>query len=122
MFPAKIALSFWSKVIGISFIMSCTPEVIKNDPLNSYFVNSKKGNVFFRNHNGEYVVVNSGFSKDKKSILILTRSNYVYREQKNGDFSPIPISSRRKCNEAIYNFVAIDQNRNPISVPTLIPI
>ena len=29
--------------------------------------------------------------------------------------------SRRKCNEAIYNFVAIDQNRNPISVPTLIP-
>jgi len=22
--------------------------------------------------------------------------------------------SRRKCNEAIYNFVAIDQNRNPI--------
>ena len=28
---------------------------------------------------------------------------------------------RRKCNEAIYNFVAIDQNRNPISVPTLIP-
>ena len=29
--------------------------------------------------------------------------------------------SRRKCNEAIYNFVAIDQNRNPISVPALIP-
>ena len=29
--------------------------------------------------------------------------------------------SRRKCNEAIYNFVAIDQNRNPISVPSLIP-
>ena len=26
-----------------------------------------------------------------------------------------------KCNEAIYNFVAIDQNRNPISVPALIP-
>ena len=29
--------------------------------------------------------------------------------------------TRRKCNEAIYNFVAIDQNRNPISVPSLIP-
>ncbi|MEJ6753675.1 MAG: acyl-CoA thioesterase [Flavobacteriales bacterium] len=32
-----------------------------------------------------------------------------------------PDGSRRKCNEAIYNFVAIDQNRSPISVPTLIP-
>jgi len=29
--------------------------------------------------------------------------------------------TRRKCNEAIYNFVAIDQNRNPISVPSLVP-
>jgi acyl-CoA hydrolase len=29
--------------------------------------------------------------------------------------------SRKKCNEAIYNFVAIDQNRNPIGVPPLIP-
>lgn len=74
----------------------CTPEDIKNDPLDSYFGNLKKGNIFFRNHNGEYVVVNSGFSKDKKSILILTRSNYVYREQKNGDFSPIPISELKE--------------------------
>ena len=29
--------------------------------------------------------------------------------------------SRKKCNEAIYNFVAIDQNRNPISVPPIVP-
>jgi acyl-CoA hydrolase len=29
--------------------------------------------------------------------------------------------SKKKCNEAIYNFVAIDQNRNPIGVPSLIP-
>tara|TARA_B100001057_G_C22525862_1_gene823787 strand:+ start:257 stop:781 length:525 start_codon:yes stop_codon:yes gene_type:complete len=29
--------------------------------------------------------------------------------------------SKKKCNEAIYNFVAIDQNRNPIGVPPLIP-
>ena len=28
---------------------------------------------------------------------------------------------KKKCNEAIYNFVAIDQNRNPIGVPSLIP-
>ena len=37
----------------------------------------------------------------------------VYVEQSNG--------KRKKCNEAIYVFVAIDQNRNPIDVPSLIP-
>ena len=29
--------------------------------------------------------------------------------------------SKKKSNEAIYNFVAIDQNRNPISVPPIVP-
>ena len=37
----------------------------------------------------------------------------VYVEISNG--------KKEKCNEAIYVFVAIDQNRNPIDVPTLIP-
>ena len=37
----------------------------------------------------------------------------VYVEQSSG--------KREKCNEAIYVFVAIDQNRNPIDVPALIP-
>ena len=32
-----------------------------------------------------------------------------------------PDGSQKKCNEAIYNFVAIDQNRNPISVPPIVP-
>ena len=37
----------------------------------------------------------------------------VYVETSNGE--------REKCNEAIYVFVAIDQNRNPINIPALIP-
>ena len=70
----------------------CTPKSITENPLSNYYENLKKGNVFFRNHNGEYVIVKSGFSKDKKSIYILTRADYVYREKKDGDFSTIPIS------------------------------
>lgn len=82
----------------------CTPERINNDPLNTYYKNLKKGNVFFQNHNGEYIVVKSGFSEDKKSIFILTRANYVYRKKNNGDFNPIPIS---KLKEEI----------NPLDIP-----
>lgn len=70
----------------------CTPRSVNVNPLNDYYENLKKGNVFFRNHNGEYVVVKSGFSKDKKSIYILTRADYVYREKSDGGFCPIPIS------------------------------
>jgi HNH endonuclease len=70
----------------------CTPQVIEGNPLKTYYENLKGGKIFFRNHNGEYVVVNSGFSKDRQSIYILTRADYVYRENKDGEYNAIPIS------------------------------
>ncbi|WP_199269630.1 HNH endonuclease signature motif containing protein [Formosa sp. L2A11] len=70
----------------------CTPEVIDANPLKTYYENLKEGEIFFRNHNGEYVVVNSGFSKDSQSIYILTRADYVYRENKDGEHNAVPIS------------------------------
>ena len=69
-----------------------TPKSIEGNPLSTYYKNLKEGAPFFRNHNGEYVVVRSGFSKDKQSIYVLTRSNYVYREKEDGEHMAIPIS------------------------------
>jgi len=33
----------------------------------------------------------------------------------------LPNGNRKKCNEAIYTFVAVDQNGSPIEVPELLP-
>lgn len=70
----------------------CTPYIIEANPLKTYYNNMKEGDVFFRNHNGEYVVVKREFSKDRKSILVLTRADYIYKENKEGEHISIPIS------------------------------
>src|SRR5690606_12845800 len=36
-------------------------------------------------------------------------------------FVDLPGGKRKKCNEAIYTFVAVDQNGSPIEVPELVP-
>lgn len=69
-----------------------TPQVFEGDPLTAYNERLPKGAIFFRNHNGEYVVVKSRFSKDKRALYVLTRAAYVYREQKDGDWKPVPIA------------------------------
>ena len=56
----------------------CTPKIIEANPLKTYYNNMKEGDVFFRNHNGEYVVVKREFTKDRKSILVLTRADYKH--------------------------------------------
>ena len=39
------------------------------------------------------MVVKREFSKDKKSILVLTRADYKYKENKDGEQVAIPISN-----------------------------
>ena len=69
-----------------------TPQVFEGDPLTAYNKRLTKGATFFRNHNGEYVVVKSGFSKDKRILCVLTKAAYVYREQKDGEWQPVPVA------------------------------
>lgn len=69
-----------------------TPQMFEGEPLIVYNQHLTKGAIFFRNHNGEYVVVKSGFSKDKRTLFVLTKANYVYREQKDGEWKSIPVS------------------------------
>jgi len=69
-----------------------TPLTIDSNPLLSYLNNLNEGKVFFRNHNGEYVVVKSAYSSDRQSIFVLTRVDYVYRKNKEGEYNPVPIS------------------------------
>jgi hypothetical protein len=69
-----------------------TPQVFEGDPLTAYNERLTNGTTFFRNHNGEYVVVKSGLSRDKRTLFVLTKANYIYQEQINGDWQPVPIA------------------------------
>ncbi|WP_286967883.1 hypothetical protein [Flavobacterium sp. UBA4854] len=77
-----------------------TPQIFEGDPLTSYFERLTKGAIFFRNHNGEYVVVKSAFSKDKRTLFVLTKANYVYREQKDGEWQSVPLT---KLSEKVFD-------------------
>ncbi len=69
-----------------------TPQIFEGDPLSTYNKRLTKGAIFFRNHNGEYVVEKSGFSNDKRTLYVLTKADYVYQEQKDGEWQPIPLA------------------------------
>jgi acyl-CoA hydrolase len=60
---------------------------------------------------GEIVLLQAKVSRSYNSSMEVFVDVFV----ENSD------GSKKKCNEAIYNFVAIDQNRNPIGVPPLVP-
>lgn len=69
-----------------------TPKEIEDNPLMAYRESLSEGAIFFRNHNGEYVVVKSGFSKDRQSLYVLTKAAYVYQERDGGEWMPVPIA------------------------------
>lgn len=73
----------------------CTPQEVGDNPLMDYANNLTEGAIFFRNHNGAYLVVKSGFSGDGQSICVMTKSGYVYRER-GEDYVPIPITELPK--------------------------
>jgi hypothetical protein len=68
-----------------------TPQTFEGNPLTAYYESLNEGAVFFRNHNGEYVVEKRGFSKDRETLYVMTRSAYVWREREDGEFIPTPI-------------------------------
>lgn len=69
-----------------------TPEVFEGNPLTAYHEKLTEGAPFFRNHNGEYIVVKSGLSKDRHVLYVLTKAAYVYREREGGEWMPVPIA------------------------------
>lgn len=86
----------------------CTPTHYGDDPLLDYANNLKPNAVFWRNHDRErpYVVHKYGFSKDKKSLYVMTKSAYVWRKQEDGDFVPVLIDNLRpnEFNEEEINY------------------
>ncbi len=69
-----------------------TPQTFEGDPLTAYYRRLNEGAVFFRNHNGEYVVKKRAFSKDRYTLYVLTVSAYEWREGEDGEFIPVPIA------------------------------
>lgn len=69
-----------------------TPQEFESNPLKTYNDRLTNGATFFRNHNGEYVVVKSGLSKDMQTLFVMTKADYVYRELKEGEWQPVPLA------------------------------
>jgi hypothetical protein len=69
-----------------------TPQTFKGDPLTAYYMMLNEGAVFFRNHNGEYVVKKKAFSKDRYTLYVLTVSAYEWRKGEDGEFIPVPLT------------------------------
>lgn len=76
----------------------CTPQKYSGDPLTVYAANLTENTVFWRNNNGEreYVVVKYGFSEDRQSLYVMSKSAYVWRNQDDGEAIAVPIANLNK--------------------------
>lgn len=76
----------------------CTPQEYIGDPLIAYAANLIENAVYWRNNQGdrEYIVDKYGFSEDKKSLYVMSKSGYVWRTQENGDSITMPIATLEK--------------------------
>lgn len=76
----------------------CTPQAYSGDPLMAYAANLAEDAVFWRNNNGDrdYVVAKYGFSEDRNSLYVMTKSAYVWRNQDNGDSILVPLANLNK--------------------------
>lgn len=76
----------------------CTPQEYSGDPLAAYAANLTENAVFWRNNNGdlEYVVDKYGFSEDRNSLYVMSKSAYVWRSQDDGDSIAVPIVNLNK--------------------------
>ena len=76
----------------------CTPQEYIGDPLIAYATNLTDNAVYWRNNKGdrEYIVDKYGFSEDKKSLYVMSKSGYVWRTQENGDSITVPIATLEK--------------------------
>lgn len=85
-----------------------TPQAFEGNPLQVYYEKLTKGAVYFRNHNGEYLVVKRAFSKDMQSLYVLTIAAYTYQEV-DGNWKSVQIAglSERITDEITPDSLAI---------------
>lgn len=83
----------------------CTPQEYIGAPLIAYAANLTDNAVYWRNNKGdrEYIVDKYGFSEDKKSLYVMSKSGYVWRTQENGDYIAVPIATLEKNDYSEYD-------------------
>ncbi len=72
----------------------CTPQYFDGNPLAAYAANLTDDAVFWRHQDGDraYSVVKYAYSNDGNSLIIMSRAAYVWKEQADGDYKPVPIT------------------------------
>lgn len=75
-----------------------TPQGEYDNPLQVYAEALTPGAVYWRNHNGkrEYVVDKRDFSTDGQTLVVISKANYVWGKDENGEPIEVPLSTLEK--------------------------